>query len=79
MRLYLRSHDRHPDPEPLPTDDRRTVLVGMAVWLVLWVVAVLARGRLDAAGNGWWIWTPPVGIVLGAVGLLYLRGRERRR
>ena len=79
MRIYLTSSERKPDPEPLPTNDRRTVLVGMAVWAVLWVAALVLHGRLAASGRGWWIWTPPVAIALGFAGLRYLRGRERRR
>jgi hypothetical protein len=78
MRLYLRSHDRRPDPEPLPTDDRRTVLIGIAIWALLWVAAVVLHGWLTSTGRGWWIWTPPSAIVLGLLGLRYLRGRERR-
>ncbi len=77
MRLYLRSRDRRPDPPPLATDDRLTVLVGMVVWAVLWVAALALHERLADDGRGWWVWTPPAGIVLGALGLLYLRRRPR--
>jgi hypothetical protein len=73
VRLYLRSADRRPDPPPLPTNDRRTILVGMGVWAMLAVVALLARGWLADTGRGWWVWTPPSGLVLGAIGLYYLR------
>ena len=79
MRLYLRSRDRRPDPPPLPTNDRLAVLVGMAVWAVLWIVALALRGWLADAGHGWWIWTPPAAIVLGFLGLLYLRRRAASR
>lgn len=78
MRLYLRSRDRRPDPEPLPTNDRATVLVGMAMWAVLWVAAVVFYGQLDAAGRGWWVWTPPAGIVLGLLGLAWINSNQRR-
>jgi hypothetical protein len=77
VRLYLRSHERRPDPEPLQTNDRATVLAGIAVWAVLWVLTAVFHDQLDAAGRGWWIWTPPAGIGLGLVGLAYLR-RHRR-
>jgi hypothetical protein len=76
VRLYLRSHDRRPDPAPLATDDRRTVLIGMAVWAVLWVLALVFHSRLADAGHGWWIWTPPAAIVLGLWGLLFLKHRR---
>jgi len=78
VRLYLRSADRRPDPPPLRTNDRATVLVGIVAWAVLWLVALVAHGRLADAGNGWWFWTPPAGIVLGLLGLRYLRRHARR-
>jgi hypothetical protein len=78
VRLYLRSRDRRPDPPPLPTNDRATVLVGIGVWAVLWVAALLLHGPLADAGRGWWIWTPPAGVVLGLLGLRYLERREQR-
>ena len=77
MRIYLRSGDRRPDPPPLPTNDRATVLAGMAVWAVLGVAALLLHGRLADSGRGWWVWTPPVALVLGTLGLFYLRGRPK--
>jgi hypothetical protein len=78
VRLYLRTHDRRPDPPPLPTNDRAVILVGITIWFLLWGLSLLFHSRLAAAGNGWWIWTPPGGIALGLFGLRYLRGRERR-
>jgi hypothetical protein len=75
VRLYLRSSERRPDPPPLRTDDRRTVTVGIAVWAVLGVAAVIFHDRLAGAGYGWAVWTPPAGIVLGLLGLLYIRDR----
>jgi len=78
VRLYLRSTDRRPDPAPLPTNDRAAVLIGIAVWAVLWVILLAAHPALAEAGHGWWIWTPPAGIVLGLLGLVYLRRHDRR-
>jgi len=78
VRLYLRSADRRPDPPPLPTDDRRTVIVGMVVWAVLAVAALLARGWLAGTGRGWWVWTPPAALGLGALGLWYVHRRPGR-
>jgi len=76
VRLYLRSADRRPDPPPLPTNDRATVLVGMIVWAVLGVTALIAHGWLADTGRGWWIWTPPSALVLGVLGLRYLRRHQ---
>ncbi len=78
MRLYQRSADRRPDPEPLRTDDRATILVGIGAWVVALVVTLVLHDRLAAGGRGWWTWTALVGIGLGLVGLDYLRRHERR-
>jgi hypothetical protein len=78
VRLYQRSAGRRPDPEPLRTNDRATVLVGIGLWVVALVAALLLRDRLAAEGRGWWTWTALVGIGLGLVGLGYLRRSGRR-
>ncbi len=80
MRLYQRSAERRPDPPPLQTDDRRVVLAGTLVWAALGVLALVFSDRLAADGRGWWVWTPPVGVLLGLYGLRYVsrRGRARR-
>ena len=79
MRLYLRSEDRRPDPAPLRTNDRAAVLVGVAGWALLWVVFALMRTALAGSGRGWWLWTPPAGILLGLLGLVYLHRLGGRR
>ena len=79
MRLYQRSADRRPDPPPLRTDDRATVLAGIAVWAVLGVVALALHDRLQADGRGWWVWTPVAGVLLGLAGLRYVSRRSRPR
>jgi dolichyl-phosphate-mannose--protein O-mannosyl transferase len=77
VRLFLRPHERRPDPPPLRTDDRTVVLAGTLVWAVLLAVALLARTSLQEQGRGWWVWTCVTGIVLGAVGLTYVHSRNR--
>ena len=74
MRLWLRDNERRPDPVPVKTDDRRAVLVGLALWLIALVV-VLAMGL----GTVTWMWTIVVGLILGVLGLGYLTVRRRRR
>ena len=77
MRLYQRSAGRRPDPEPLRTDDRATILAGIGLWALALVVTLALHGRLAADGNGWWSWTALTGIGLGVLALGYLR-RSRR-
>ena len=54
MRLWLKDSERRPDPEPVKTDDRKVVLVGLVLWLValagllLFLAPLLARARLVA-------------------------------
>ena len=78
MRLYQRSRDRRPDPAPLVTDDRATILAGIGLWLVAFVVALALRARLEEQGRGWWIWTALAGAALGLAGLLYIARYVRR-
>jgi hypothetical protein len=75
--LYQRSAGRRPDPPPLATNDRVTVLIGIGLWVVALVVTLVMRGRLADEGRTWWIWTALTGIVLGLAGLVYLRRHGR--
>lgn len=77
MRLTPAPGERRPDPPPLATNDRKTVLVGIGIWAVLLVLALIFHGWLEETGRGWWVWTPVVAIALGLYGLRYL-GRRRR-
>jgi hypothetical protein len=78
VRLYQRSAGRRPDPEPLRTNDRATVLAGIGLWVVALVATLLAHDRLTADGHGWWTWATLAGIGLGIAGLDYLRRTGRR-
>jgi FtsH-binding integral membrane protein len=77
VRLYQRSADRRPDPPPLATDDRATVLVGIGLWLVALVVTLVLHAHLADQGRTWWIWTAVTGVLLGLAGLVYLRRHGR--
>ena len=73
MRLWLRDDERRPDPVPAKTDDRRAVLVGLALWAVALVVVLAVGGTGTTA-----MWTVVVGLVLGALGMGYLAVTRRR-
>ena len=76
MRLTPAPGERRPDPPPLDTDDRLAVLVGTAVWVLLLIGFAVNHDRLEAAGRGWWVWTPITGIALGLYGLRVVRRRR---
>jgi LPXTG-motif cell wall-anchored protein len=79
VRLYLRAEERRPDPPPLRTNDRATILTGMVLWAVLGLGEILFRGQLAETGRTWWLWTSVIGLLLGGYGLLYISRRDRRR
>ena len=58
------------------TDDRKAVLVGTVVWVLLLVAALATRDGLVESGRDWWVWTCVAGAALGLVGLGYLHHRE---
>jgi len=74
MKLWLKDSERKPDPAPVQTDDRRAVVVGLALWIVATVVVLVAWP--DAAPTA--IATCATGIVLGVVGLVYTHRRRRK-
>jgi len=78
MRLWLRDGERRPDPVPVKTDDRRAVVVGLALWLFALVVVVIVGIPLGVTDRGTWVGTIVVGLVLGVLGLGYLTVARRR-
>jgi hypothetical protein len=78
MRLWLRDSERRPDPTPAKTDDRKAVLTGLVLWIVgLGLLALVFGDRLISDDRLWWLWTDLIGIVLGALGLIYLAIKRR--
>lgn len=76
MRFWLKDSERKPDPLPVKTDDRKAVLVGIALWLVALAVLLVFLTPLVASGNGWWLWTCVAALALGLIGLLYTHYRH---
>lgn len=69
MRLWLPDNERKPDPQPVPTDDRRVVLIGLLLWVIALVVGLVLGEQLGAdsvAGIAVY------GVALGVIGLVYL-------
>jgi len=78
VRLWLKDSERRPDPEPVKTDDRKAVLVGLALWVVALAVLLIFITPITAAGDGWWLWTIVTGLALGVVMLVYTHWRHRK-
>jgi len=69
---------RRPDPEPLETDDRFIVLVGIGLWVVAFLVLVLFfRDDLRRHHTTWWLWACGIGVALGLYGLRFAARRRR--
>jgi hypothetical protein len=60
------------------TNDRATILTGMALWAVFGLGAFVFRDRLAEDGRTWWLWTVMVGLALGGYGLYYVHRRDHR-
>lgn len=64
-----------PELEPIKTNDRATILVGMGLWAIALIVLLIIQP--DPADR-WWIWTCVAGLGGGVFGLWYVRRRDRR-
>ena len=63
---------RPPELEPFHVDLPRLVMIGTAAWLVALVLTV-AIPALHRDGRDWWPWAAVSGVLLGLVGLAYIR------
>jgi Protein of unknown function (DUF2530) len=61
----------------METDDVRVVALGIALWLVALLLALVFHARLADHDNGDWAWIALAGVFLGFVGLRYVRRRQR--
>lgn len=59
-------------PAPVQVDTVRVIEIGIALWAVA-LVAVLAIPALREGERDWWVWVPVAGILLGALGWVYVR------
>jgi fatty acid desaturase len=76
MRLWLKDSERRLDPEPVKTDDRKAILVGLVLWLIALGGLLVMLPMLIDTDNVWWLWTCVVGLGFGLVGLLYTHRRH---
>jgi FtsH-binding integral membrane protein len=76
VRIWLKDSERRPDPEPVETDDRKAMLIGIGLWVLGLATLLLFIEPLNTAGNLWWLWTAVAGLVLGLIGLIYTHLRR---
>jgi len=67
---------RQAEIQPVDVDGIKAVSVGLILWSIAFVVLAFYKDRLDARGQGWWLWTCLAGIGLGLLGLTYCRRRR---
>jgi len=79
MRLWIKDSERRPDPEPVKTDDRKVILVGLVLWVVALGVLLAFLGPVLADSGVWMLWTAVAGLGLGVAGLVYTQRRHSRR
>lgn len=63
----------------LDVDGLTLVIIGTVAFALATIGFALFRGRLEAAGHGWWLGVGISGFALGLAGLAYCWGRRRRR
>jgi FtsH-binding integral membrane protein len=78
MRLWLKDSERRPDPTPVPTDDRKAIVVGIALWCVAFAVMLIVPAVTAEEISATWLFTCLVGLALGLVGLVYTHRRHSR-
>jgi hypothetical protein len=76
VRLWLKDSERRPDPEPVRTDDRKPMLIGIGLWLLALIALLFGAERLIGADSTGWLWTCVCGIALGLLGLIYTHARR---
>ena len=78
MRLWLKDSERRTDPAPVVTDDRKAMVVGLALWLVALIAVLIALPTLTASDQAWWLEMCVTGLVLGVIGIAYTQRRRGR-
>jgi hypothetical protein len=57
---------------PLPVNTPRVVLVGTVLWALALGLSLVVPG-LHSGSRSWWPWSAVAGLLLGLLGLAYLR------
>jgi hypothetical protein len=78
MRLWLKDSERRPDPTPVPTDDRKAIVVGLALWCLAFAAMLVVPAVVAVEISATWLWTCLVGVALGLIGVVYTNRRHGR-
>lgn len=62
----------HAQIEPLRVDTPQIIVVGLVLWVVALAIT-LAVPALHSGDRDWWPWAAVAGLVLGTMGLAYVR------
>jgi hypothetical protein len=65
----------HAEVKPLDLSGIPSVLTGIGLWAVAFVVVLIFRDQLKENGLDWWLWVTVAGFGLGLIGLWYCRRR----
>ena len=65
----------HAEVKPLDLSGIPSVITGIVIWAVSFVVLFFFRGQLKDDGLDWWLWVPVAGFGLGLIGLWYCKRR----
>ena len=66
---------KHAEVKALDLSGISSVLTGIALWVVTFVVLLFFRGNLDRSDKEWWLWVAVAGAGLGLIGLWYCKRR----
>lgn len=58
--------------EPLKVDTLPIIVIGLALWAIA-LVLTLVIPALHSGDRDWWPWAAVAGLVLGGLGLTYVR------
>jgi O-antigen/teichoic acid export membrane protein len=68
----------HAEVKPLDLSGIPSVVTGIALWVVSFVVLLIFRSQLKEDNLDWWLWVPVAGFALGLIGLWYCKRRWTR-
>lgn len=63
---------QRPVVEPLRVDTQHIIVVGLSVWAIA-LLLTLVVPALHSGERDWWPWAAVSGLVLGTLGLMYVR------